>query len=517
MSRVHISSLLCVLAAMLLAAVGCARFNTYYNARRAFDDAEHVRNERLKDGQDVTRPTSQQNQNYQRAIKKCQILLEEYPGHALTDDALFLMAKSYNRMASHRMSISQLDLLLTNFPATEYLEEALYLQAVNHLLIGDAGGSSDYLSQLAAQYPDSRFQAEALKVGGDNAITLERWAESRDSYAQYLAQHADAEDAARVGLNLSRCHWELFEYPEAKNRLEAVLASGTEDKLLLFEARLLLARTLVRLGRHEEAEALIDDLAIEAEVYQKDGEVALAKAENLLAQGRVEDAAPVLETLPETWKIGPVAARAGEMLGGIYLDQWRLEEAQVQYRLAAGNPTVLDDPDGVRIINTELARYILAEQRLDTASEAQAPTHKLTQANVLLFYLNRPRLALDLYLDVAASAEADSSAAVRGLYGASLVYGDYLALPDSADAMAARLLDEHPDSPQTHMATGDPDGHDLFGYLMELEQRDIERRLASSEEGPAGEAVIETAVTPTLRDDGIRRSHWRQRKLDRRS
>jgi thioredoxin-like negative regulator of GroEL len=414
------------------------------------------------------------------------------------------------------MSISKLDLLLSNFPATKYLEEALYLQAVNHLLIGDAGGSSDYLSQLRNQFPDSRFQAAALKAGGDNAITLERWAEARDSYSQYLAVHTGTEEAPRVGLNLARCHWELQEYEAAQARIEAVLASGTEDKLLLFESRLLLARVLSRLGRYDESASLTDQLDDEAEVYQKDGEVALAKAEDLIARGRPEEAAPLIETIPSEWKIGAVAARSGEMLGRIYLDQWRIEEAQEQYRLAAGNPTVLDDPDGVRIINTELARYILAEQRLDTAREDQAPTHKLTKANVLLFYLDRPRLALDLYLEVADAAAADSSAAVRGLYGAALVYGGYLALPDSADVMAARLVAEYPASPHTHMATTAAAERDLYAYLMELDRREAAQLAAAgpgleTASGPDG--VRDEERPDAVADDSVRRSRWRLRKL----
>ncbi|MBU1071844.1 tetratricopeptide repeat protein, partial [bacterium] len=284
-------------------AVGCAKYNTFYNARKAFDSAEHVREQRLKQGEDVSQPTNTQNGDYQLAIKKCQKLLEEYPGHSLTDDALFLMAKSYHRMQSYRMSIAKLDLLFQNFPANKFMEEALFLQAANHMFIGSVANSNDYLIQLQQQFPDSKFQAEALRVGGDNAFSLERWEQARDSYLRFLGSFAEDEHAPQVGYNLAYCHWMLQEYRAADDRLEALIAGEPTDRKLLFEARLLKVRCLSRIGRNEDAVVLSEEIAPEAEVYASQGLVALAQAEDLVNQGRFEEAAPLLENLPEEWLV----------------------------------------------------------------------------------------------------------------------------------------------------------------------------------------------------------------------
>ena len=155
--------------------------------RRAFDNAERVREDALRKNQDPPKPAGAQKTDYETAIAKAQKVLDEYPGHKLSDDALFLRAKAYYRLESYRMSIRQFDLLFQNFPASEYLEESLYLQALNYLLIGALDRSQDYLGQLERAYPDSRYQAEVSRVSGDNAYTLEDWDGARTAYRQYLA------------------------------------------------------------------------------------------------------------------------------------------------------------------------------------------------------------------------------------------------------------------------------------------------------------------------------------------
>jgi len=503
--------------ALLAAGAGCARFNTFYNARKAFTTAEIVREDRIKQGQDPATPTPQQTQEYQRCIKKCQIILDEYPGHALTDDALFLMAKAYHRLESHRMAITQLDLLISNFPATPHLEEALYLQAVSHLLVGDASGSSSYLSQLEQAFPESEFQAEALRVGGENALALEAWADARDRFRDYLDQYAGQDEAAGVGNKLARCYWELGDFESARVRLEAVVAVDG-DKAQLFDARLMQARCLTRLDRLDEADALVSRLKEEAESYGKDGVTALAQAEILIARGKPEEAASLLEALPAEWRAGEVPARLAEMLGGIYLSQWRIEEARQQYRDALRNANVLQDEPRCRRLDAELNRYLAADQRLGTAAEEQKPALRLTMANVLLFALERPRLALDAFLEVAAAP--DSAAAVRGLYGAAVVYRDRLGLPDSAAVYLERLQAEYPQSPQAFVAREGDEG-DLYAYLTELEARRREVALAAGATEPTGAAAIDAAgpqgerPAPTPAAGG-RRSHWRERKLQAR-
>jgi len=480
----------CGVLLLTLVLGGCAKYNTFFNARRAFEKAELIRENLQKQGKDVTQPSAQQIGDYQQAVRKCQIILDEYAGSGLTDDALFLMAKSYHRLGSYRMSVEKFDLLFQNFPNSEYQEEALFLQALNHMLIGDVAGSNRFLGSLADQFPESRFRGEVARVGGRNSFELERWEEARDQFARYLASASPGADTGEVGRMHAECLWELGDFAGAEARLDSVLATEPTREHA-FRADLLRSRCLTRLGRYEEAAERLSALMAEAEVYQAQGAVRIAEADNLVAQGKDDEAAPLLENMPDTWRGGAIGPRANDVLGYIYLRAWRLEEAAAAFRNAIRSWRELDDPDRSRTLDTELSRYLVAEQRLDSAREGRAPALKLTQANILLMTLDRPRLALDRYLEVAA-AENDSLAAVRGLYGAHLIYGQYLDLPDSAALVAETLRERFPDSPHAHMLAAGEDG-DLMDFLLarKSEADALRRAAAMAGEDSAAAAVVQ--------------------------
>ena len=466
-----------LLVAGLLLLVGCAKYNTYYNAKKAFDAAEHEREEAIRQHKDPPKPTGQQKANYENAARKAQKILDEYPGHSLTDDALFLQGKAYFRLESYRMSIRKFDLLFTNFPATPYMEEALYLQALNYLLIGAVDRSQDYLDLLAKQFPDSDFQAETLKVSGDNAYTLERWEEAATAYQEYLDNFPDDSDRDRIGLKLAECYWELKDYDRAAVVLQEV-SNTTTSAELGFRARLLRARVHVRMGDFEVSDLLLGELEKEAGIYRSQGDVVIIQAESLVAQGKADEASPLLENMPKEWETPDVKARAAEILGDLYLERGKLEEARLKFQDAVRRKDALEDENRCRILNQTLADYLAAEQALPDAKPERVPRLKLLQANSLLFGFNRPGEAVRLYMEAAADTAADSTSAARALYGAFVSYQDHLDKPDSAQVFAQQLQERFPDSPQAYEVTHGANS-DLLGFLLDRQHLEQQERYAN--------------------------------------
>lgn len=450
--------------ALLAVLAGCAKYNTYYNAKRAFDNAEYVREEAIRKNLDPPVPAGAQKADYERAIAKSQKILDEYPGHGLTDDALFLQAKAYHRIESYRQSIRNLDLLFTNFPQTEYLEEALYIAALNYLLIGALDRSQEYLDRLAKLYPKSEYQAETKKVSGDNAFALRDWTEAAASYREYLALEAEVAERDRVGLKLAECYWELDDYGSAAEVLQEV-SQNTTSAELGFRARLLRARVHVRMGDFEVAELLLNDLRTEAQIYNSQGEVVLVEAENLIAQGRGDEASPLLENMPPEWENPEVKARAADMRGYLYLARGEHDRARTQFQAALVKRDVLDDYDRTRRLNDSLQDYLAAESALPDAKGERVARLQLLQANALLFGFDEPRDAVALYAAAGVDTAADSTVAARALYGAVITYENYLDQPDSAEIYREILFDLYPDSPQAFEARAGQ-GTDLFGYLL---------------------------------------------------
>ena len=452
------------LVILLFVGAGCAKYNTYYNAKRNFDDAEYVREEALRKHEDPPEPSGAQKTNYLEAIQKAQKVLDEYPGHDLTDDALFLQAKAHSRMSSYRQSIMKLDLLFLNYPATEYNEEALYLQALSYLMIGALDRSQEYLDKLATQYPDSKYQSETLKVSGDNSYILEDWEIAATNYQNYMDNFPDDGEMDRIGLKLAECYWELERYLEASEVLQAVDQNTTSAELG-FRSRLLRARVHVRLGDFEVVDFLMEGLEDEATIYNSNGEVVLIGAESLVAQGRGDEAAPLIESMPEEWNTSLVKSRAADILGYLYLERGDLEEAAEQFTMAVRGRDELDDYNRTRILDQNLKDYLAAEQALPDARAERVPRLKLLQANALLFGFDRPAEAGLMFREAGLDTAADSLLAPRGLYGAVVVYRDFLDEPDSVEFFGAILEERYPESPQAFELRMGAEG-DLLGFLL---------------------------------------------------
>jgi TolA-binding protein len=481
------------LAAAALLLGGCAHYNTFYNANKSFRQAEQDREKRIKAGQDAAEASPNAKKLYEAAIAKCQKILDEYPGSGMTDDALFLMGKSYYRMQSYRMSIAKFDLLFANFPATKYDEEALFLQALDHLFIHDVAGSTKYIEALQSKYPESRYQSQTLRMRAENSFSLKEWTEARDAYVQYLERYPKADDVSEVGYKLGQCLFELKAYDEAVQRLQPIVGD-TEHREVAFDARLLLARALTRVGKYEEADREIVALKPVAEANKARGDVAIAEAENLMAQGKPDAAVPLLENMPNEWRNVIVSARAADILGRSYLQQWKLEEAGKQLREALRNASALDDADESRALSNSLQQYLAAEQTLPSAKADRAAGLRVTEANALLFGLGRPRQALDLYLQVASAAEADSATTARALYGAALIYRDRLSQPDSAAQLFSRLERDYPASAQAFVARTGREGN-LFEHLWaQRDQLARAKAVADSARGRSRPAEPEPAA-----------------------
>lgn len=473
--------LLPIAALLLLLSAGCAKYNIFYNAEKAFNEAEHVRDEAIKKNEDPPPPSGNQKTSYETAIQKAQKVLDEYPGHSLSDDALFLQAKSWHRLESYRMSIRKLDLLFQNFPATPYLEEALYLQGLNYLLIGAVPRSQDYLDQLVRNFPESDLRAEVLKVTGDNAYALESWQEAVDAYRQYLDQEREIKERDRVGLKLAECHWELGEYRTAAAVLQEVVETATSRELR-FHALLLQARVHVRLGDHDVTDRLLEELRTEAELYQARGEVVLVEAENLIARDRHDEATPLLENMPAEWQTPTVKARSKEILGHEYLARSKWYNSRQAFKAALARPKDLDDPEGVRRLHKHLNVFLAASRAIADARPAAVPRNRLLQANAMRFGFGRPNVAARIYKKALADSAIEDAVAARALYGAYLTYRDELANPDSAAIFAAQLDSLHPASPQAFEVRNGGTG-DLLGYLLDLrEQEQAENYAALSDE-----------------------------------
>jgi len=247
----------CVLALLVLGGAGCAYFNTFYNAKKLYAQAEET--PRARDGS----AGSVASDMYGKAIEKCQALVATYPKSKYVDDAILLIGKCLYEQGEYDAAIAQLAELDTVsrdgevraegrlYMARSYLakddieaavpivrklvdentenasDETLFLLGTALVKLGKEDEAVKYLEQLATRYPNSAYRVTA------DLETAEVYAE-RGEHEKSLAVYERLntvslveKDRIRYLSNLGRLHVDMGEYAKA-----AVVFRGLDHYVL---------------------------------------------------------------------------------------------------------------------------------------------------------------------------------------------------------------------------------------------------------------------------------------------
>jgi TolA-binding protein len=452
-----------LLLGSFIAGGGCAYYNGFYNAKKAFSDAEDI-------GKDIdprNQPTGAQKTKYATCIRKCENLLEEYPDSGLIDDALFLIGKSNYRMKNYRDAVRYMDNVLVNFPNSQFRQEALYLKSLAHLSLGEEQVALDQFRLLRENYPDGRFGIEALYRLGDAYRDEERYDEAVRYYEQYLKDYPKDKARDEVILALGNVYLELEDYEKAVEILEKVDRRHAARRVR-FDADMAQVKALRELGRTEDASVLIPPLEKEAAYFKETASVRILEGQIQLDLGNEERGVEILDDVALSYPNTDHPGHARHLLATYFLKKYGPddERAYQQLETALEGQSRGEYATPIRDLKTRLERYQALKKRVDrgdsTASEAAFRLGEL-----LLIELDRPDEAATYYRKCLELAP-DTELAPRAAYAVAYIESAH-ADPDSAQLAYDFLRERYPDSPQAlsldgvlfldpkpkHIATGD--------------------------------------------------------------
>lgn len=202
---------------------GCVYWNTMYNAKKLFKNAEKQNNPEFGG----TKMTANRRL-YEDAIAKAAKVVQKHPKSKYHDDALFLIGVSYFRIENISKSESAFRELLAVHPKSEFVEESQLYLARCRMQLGDEQAAYRTFTELASNARKPEWRAEA---------TFQR--------GMYLSQ-IDSHDSAVAAFQLI-----LDQYPQSARANEARLLAATE---------------LRQLKRPQDAMALYQPLASDKEI-----------------------------------------------------------------------------------------------------------------------------------------------------------------------------------------------------------------------------------------------------------
>jgi TolA-binding protein len=284
-----------------LASSSCVYFNTYYNAKKYFRQAEKARKKQkaeqaaLGDSRVNTLRSPQGDRRlYDQAAQKAWDVVEKYPESDLVDDAAFLMGRAFYWQGNYLQAIRTFKDLEEKFPDSEYYDRARYWRALCYEAQEDDQAKELFRSLSSTGTGEVSYQS-GYRLG-----EIEFAAENYVAAAQEYQSTLDA-------------------FPKADIRAELYLRLG--ESLFALEDSM----------RYDESLAAFAQVRRESPTTEVEYKARLNRGQVFYAEGDVESALKTYTALLKESRFRPFEGQTRLAIGQYYQDRHLLDEALREY------------------------------------------------------------------------------------------------------------------------------------------------------------------------------------------
>ncbi len=399
-------------------------FNSFYNAKRLFDEAEAeiVAAERAAgingfSVKPVTPPVSAR-QKLSAVIEKCSNILQFYPTSALVDDALLLIGKSYYYQIEYLRAERKFTEFLSRYPESS-LNGEVQLWFIRTLVRLDRDDEALALAAVleaqAKNGGDLKIAAALHDVLGIVAVRSQSYQQAIEEYAEIAALTSDEEFLAwshfRRGEELVRL--ERFEEAMGAFRLAA---EGTDNNQMKYQAMLGEIRSLRKMGKTDEALQVNRTMLDNYQFIQKVKDLTFERGMTFAAAGDWDEAVADFRQVDTTAGRSELGAKAAFELGKIYESAFGDYRGARDFYARAGAYPVPDIINIARSRQSAFTRYFYlsdARVRVDSvanhfsgslgaAADSATPAETMKRIDSLqaLLRLNSYELGELFYMDI---------------------------------------------------------------------------------------------------------------------
>jgi cellulose synthase operon protein C len=390
---------------------------------------------------------------YQDARRQFEAFLKAAPRHPNAATARFRLGEAAYMLGDLAAARAALEAFTAGHPGHRHLDTAWpYLGDVCFGL-GDLDGARRAYEQALAAHPDGRL-ADRARYGLGRTLAARKEADAALKVLTELAEKDNPAFADKARYQIGQVHLASGRFDQAVAAFEALEHAAPQSPLVA-EARLGRAEALARLGRHDEADALLRPLVAEAPRNLAAG-AAYALGLSQLGRGR---AAEARATFDDALARFPGAANAPALLfrsAEAAQKEGRPDEARARFlRMVEAHPK---DPwaDDALLLAAGLAlkaRDTAAAGTLAASFPGRFPQNPL-RADARLIEARaaldggRPKDAIELLNSLLTRDQPGPATAQAGRYYLGLAYR-----ADGQAAKAAEILDALATTPAAPIAT----------------------------------------------------------------
>lgn len=318
------------LCAVLLFTGGCVYFNTFYNARKSFNEAENARKESLSRGREVI-----QKGRYDAAIVKALKVVEEYPNTGYYDDALYVLGVSYYYTNQLNQSERRLRELLANFPESDYVNEATLYLAKTYLKQEEIKNATDLFEHIFLGDYKKRYKTESALALGQYYFDEKEYDKARPYFQAVRDSLGNSIERKRAQKYIADGLFDHFKFKDALGAYIQLLGMDP-DPGEIYHAMYRSGLCSFRIQRINDGMDYLNKLIENEQYFDSLGVLKLRLAEGYELDGDLIQAENLYSQVADESKFNQQVCEANYSLGLIYqFDYDNLTAAKEYYDKAA--------------------------------------------------------------------------------------------------------------------------------------------------------------------------------------
>ncbi len=288
--------------------VSCVYFNTFYNAKLFFSEAEKLRVEKEGDvlGNDIT-------DRYKKVIEKTDIILNNYPESKYIDDALFLKGRSHFYKREYDLSEMTFNTLSSN-NHKDYQILSEYWLALIKWKSGKSQPALVDLNHIISKTDEKELLAKIYQSQAEILLELKQDSIAVSTLEKAAKLTKNRQDKGQIYYRLAELAYDIQNYKRAIDYYNNVIKYSFSNERVM-EANLKIIQRYRDLNDLKKASKEIQSMIVDPEFSTIHGDLELELAKLKLTQNDNEAAVQILEDMVVKYPRTEISAEAFYLLG----------------------------------------------------------------------------------------------------------------------------------------------------------------------------------------------------------
>jgi TolA-binding protein len=442
------------LAGSLAAVSACAYFNTLYNAKQKYKEAQKV-DVRAAAVQTEPPPPGTPNpqaRQYEEVVEKCKSMIANYPDSKHVDDAMLLSAKALYELERYDEAVAALDTLERRFPRSNLTDDAMFLKGKSLHASEKYDLAAPVLRDFVLEERKSDERAEALYLLCTSLMELGLNDEAVKALELLEGDHGRSEYRFKAQVEMA----DILARKELYQESLAVYQRLSESRIpesYRYDVWLGMARVQEQVGDHAGAVATLEGVKTLPRSLEKEPVAILLRARAHSALDSTEVAITEYKDVTERFARGTYAAEAYYRLGAIYEAMDSLQTAQRNYQEVPRAYSGSEFAEDAIKRSGNISRVLRVQQTAGDESPEAVAMRTFSMAEIQLFQLENPQKAIPNYEKIV-NEFPQSEFAPRSVYALGYINGVLLADTAKAREWYDILIARYPDTAQAQLAYG---------------------------------------------------------------